>query len=198
MIKNKFQLKRESTYQLLIEAGMKCFSEKGYTATTISDIVEQTGQTKGAFYGHFESKEQLFMHILNDQVDMTAGWTDIPKQFNPAETTLEEVMRATLTGLASMLASCPNWILVLVDFYQHSKHDPVMNGMLKDKYREWVAGVETLVIVLKEKGWISHNKDTRRIAMQIIAFNEGFIVSSVLFDGFDEQALIEGLVKLLA
>jgi AcrR family transcriptional regulator len=196
--KNKFQIKREATYQLLIEAGMKCFSEKGYTATTLGDIVEQTGHTKGAFYGHFESKEQLFLHILDYQQQITSGWTDIPKQYNPAETTLEEVMTATLIGLGQMLKDAPNWILVLADFYQHTKHDPEMHGVLKEKYREWVAGIESLVIVLQEQGWLSRDKDTHRIAMQIIAFNEGFTINSVLFGGFDEQVLIQGLVKLLA
>jgi hypothetical protein len=73
-----------------------------------------------------------------------------------------------------------------------------MHGMLKKKYREWVVGIESLVIVLQEQGWLSRDKDTHRIAMQIIAFNEGFTINSVLFGGFDEQALIQGLVKLLA
>ncbi|WP_127587882.1 TetR/AcrR family transcriptional regulator [Paenibacillus koleovorans] len=197
MKKNKFQLKREATYKLLLEAGMQCFSEKGYTATSLGDIVARTGHTKGAFYGHFESKEEMFIHIMNYQLELTKGWTDIPRQYDPAHTSLEEVMTATLTGLAEMLKGKSNWILVLVDFYQHTRHNPDMEAIFKEKYREWVAGIERLVVVLKEQGFISHDKDTKLIAMQIIAFNEGFTTFSVLFGSSDPRVLIQGLVKLL-
>ncbi|WP_284642987.1 TetR/AcrR family transcriptional regulator [Paenibacillus silviterrae] len=198
MIKNKFQLKREATYKLLVEAGMTCFSEKGYAATTLSDIVARTGHTKGAFYGHFTSKEQLFMHVLDYQIQLTNGWTDIPKQFSPADTTLEEVLSITLLRLGQMVKGFDKWIVVLIDFYQQTKHDPEIHSMLKEKYREWIAGIEALVITLQEKRWIAPDKDPRLIAMQVIAFNEGYAVFSILFGGTDPQAHIQGLVKLMS
>ncbi|MGO4547978.1 TetR family transcriptional regulator [Paenibacillus sp. 2TAB23] len=142
MTKNKFQLKREATYQLLLEAGMNCFSEKGYAATTLGDIVARTGHTKGAFYGHFTNKEQLFMHVLDYQLQLTNGWTDIPKQYSPADTTLEEVLSITLTSLGQMVKGVDKWIVVLIDFYQQTKHDSEIHGMLKGKYRKWIAGIE--------------------------------------------------------
>lgn len=198
MKKNKFQLKREATYQLLIEAGMTCFAEKGYAATTLGDIVARTGHTKGAFYGHFESKEQLFLHILDYQMQITNGWTNIPKEFSPANMTLEEVLIITLTRLGQMLKGIHNWIVVLVDFYQQTKHLPEIQAKLKQKYREWVAGIEALILTLQEQGWISREKDTSQIAMQVIAFNEGYTIFSVLFGGTNTDALIRGLSKLMS
>lgn len=177
---------------------MICFSEKGYAATTLGDIVERTGQTKGAFYGHFQSKEEFFFHIMRYRQSLSSGWTNIPKQFNPADTTLEEVLLATLAQLQQMWKAGSNWILVLVDFYQQTKHDPELHEMLKREYRGWVAEIETYVNVLREQGWISHNKDPHLIAMQIIAFNEGFTTFSVLFGGSNREAFIQGMVKLLA
>lgn len=41
------------------EAAKKLIAENGYTKTSISDIVAQSGYSVGAFYGHFKSKEQL-------------------------------------------------------------------------------------------------------------------------------------------
>ncbi|CAM4387722.1 AcrR family transcriptional regulator [Paenibacillus endophyticus] len=198
MTKNKFQLKREATYQLLLEAGMNCFSEKGYAATTLGDIVARTGHTKGAFYGHFTNKEQLFMHVLDYQLQLTNGWTDIPKQYSPADKTLEEVLSITLIRLGQMVKGVDKWIVVLIDFYQQTKHDPEIHVLLKEKYRKWIAGIEALVITLQEKGWIPPDKDPRMIAIQVIAFNEGYAVFSLLFEGTSPQAHINGLVKLMA
>ncbi|MDG0809838.1 helix-turn-helix domain-containing protein [Cohnella rhizosphaerae] len=124
--KNKFQLKREATYRLLVEAGWHCFAEKGYASTTLSDIVARTGHTKGAFYGHFQSKEQLFMHVLDFQIERTDGWWDIPRDYSPSDFTLEEVIGFTLVRLGELMMGIDNWIVTLVDFYQQTKRDEAM------------------------------------------------------------------------
>jgi AcrR family transcriptional regulator len=196
--KNKFQLKREATYGQMLEAGMQCFSEKGFASTTLGDIVERTGHTKGAFYGHFKSKEEFFFHVLDYQMQMTTGWADVPKRYNPADTTLEEVLAITLKNLARLLQGVDNWIVVLVDFYLQTKHRPEYSDRLKEQFGKWVVGIETFVKALQEGGWVSRDKDSRLIAMQIIAFNEGYTIFATLFGGSNEQALVQGLVKLLS
>ncbi|MFC0296422.1 TetR/AcrR family transcriptional regulator [Geobacillus jurassicus] len=47
-----------------IETAMKLFAEKGYHATSIQDLVEAWGISKGAFYHHFASKEELLLAVL--------------------------------------------------------------------------------------------------------------------------------------
>ncbi|QMV41909.1 TetR/AcrR family transcriptional regulator [Cohnella cholangitidis] len=197
MIKNKFQLKREATYRQLLEAGMKCFSAKGFASTTIGDIVAQTGHTNGAFYVHFKTKEQLFLQVLEYQMQITSGWTDVPKAYSPTDTTLEEVVTITLTRLAEMLQGVDNWIVVLADFYQYTKEKPEIQGLLREKYQDWVFGIEQFIRVLQTHGWISKDKDPILTAKQVIAFNEGFTVFSKLFGETDTKALIQGLVKLM-
>ncbi|TBL73954.1 TetR/AcrR family transcriptional regulator [Paenibacillus thalictri] len=197
MKKNKFQIKRETTYQMLLEAGMKCFAEKGYAATTLNDIVARTGQTKGAFYGHFTNKEQFFTHVLDHQIEMVRGWNDIPEQYNPANATLEEVIVMTLTRLVHMLG-VDNWITVLIDFYQQTRQEPELQTLLRQKYGVWISEIEVLVGNLQERGWIAPDKDVRQIAMQVIAFNEGYTIFSALFGGTDQNVLIKGLVKLMS
>ena len=43
----------------LLEAAFKVIREKGYTATTVDDLCQAAGVTKGAFFHHFASKEAL-------------------------------------------------------------------------------------------------------------------------------------------
>src|SRR4026209_1657881 len=43
----------------IVDCAVAMFFEKGYEATTIADILERTKLSKGAFYHHFESKEEL-------------------------------------------------------------------------------------------------------------------------------------------
>ena len=43
---------------------LKLFSSKGYLNTSISDIMQAAATSKGGFYNHFESKEELFYEVL--------------------------------------------------------------------------------------------------------------------------------------
>jgi len=45
-------------------AAMKLFSERGFAATSIRDIAQESGFTNPALYKHFESKEALALHLF--------------------------------------------------------------------------------------------------------------------------------------
>lgn len=65
MPRNKYP---EETVQKILDASMKQFLEKGYDETTILDIVDSLGGlTRGAFYHHFKSKEEV-LDALGDRM----------------------------------------------------------------------------------------------------------------------------------
>lgn len=53
----------------LLEAALQVFRAKGYAAATVDDICEAAGVTKGSFFHHFKSKEEL-------TVGATAYWRE--------------------------------------------------------------------------------------------------------------------------
>jgi TetR/AcrR family transcriptional repressor of nem operon len=53
------QTKKVSAQQKLLDAALKVIRSKGYSATTVDELCTEAGVTKGAFFHHFESKEQL-------------------------------------------------------------------------------------------------------------------------------------------
>ena len=54
----------ESTRCDILTAAMKIFAHKGYSFTSINDIISAVSITKGAFYHHWASKEELAVEIL--------------------------------------------------------------------------------------------------------------------------------------
>ena len=65
MARNKYP---EETVQKILDASMKLFLEKGYENTTVLDIVDNLGGlTRGAFYHHFKSKEEV-LNALGDKL----------------------------------------------------------------------------------------------------------------------------------
>lgn len=57
--------KKENTHQLIIEKAAQLFNCKGYSTTSISDIMEATGLQKGGIYSHFKSKNEIEVAAFN-------------------------------------------------------------------------------------------------------------------------------------
>ncbi|WP_250252253.1 TetR/AcrR family transcriptional regulator [Chryseobacterium sp. Marseille-Q3244] len=55
--------KAEKTKQFIIEKTATLFNTKGYSATSLSDITQATGLTKGSIYGNFENKDQVAIEV---------------------------------------------------------------------------------------------------------------------------------------
>ncbi|MDW7710904.1 MAG: TetR family transcriptional regulator [Deferrisomatales bacterium] len=52
--------KGEKTRQEIVGAALQLFSRRGYSSTSVADVLAATGITKGGLYGHFRSKEDLW------------------------------------------------------------------------------------------------------------------------------------------
>jgi TetR/AcrR family transcriptional repressor of nem operon len=50
----------------IIHESLKLFSLKGYSSTSLNDIIGAAGTSKGGFYNHFDSKENLFFKVLDE------------------------------------------------------------------------------------------------------------------------------------
>ncbi len=50
----------------IVYAAMKLFSVKGYESTSLTDVLDAAGTSKGGFYNHFKSKDELFYEVLKE------------------------------------------------------------------------------------------------------------------------------------
>jgi AcrR family transcriptional regulator len=68
------QASREIRHQQIKEAALQVFADKGYHNTSVTDLVAAAGVARGTFYIYFESKESLFLELLDDLVaELRAG-----------------------------------------------------------------------------------------------------------------------------
>jgi AcrR family transcriptional regulator len=59
------QQRSEETRAKIIESAIKLFSTRGFNAASVDDICKEAGISKGAFYHHFETKQALFLALLD-------------------------------------------------------------------------------------------------------------------------------------
>lgn len=59
----------QTTLRLILSAAMQEFLEKGFKSASLRNIVKTAGVTTGAFYGYYDSKEELFEALVGEQYD---------------------------------------------------------------------------------------------------------------------------------
>ena len=70
---NKHQIRTEETKRELLTSARLVFARDGFQACRIQDIAAEAGYTRGAFYAHFETKEELFFALLQEEIDKHAS-----------------------------------------------------------------------------------------------------------------------------
>lgn len=80
------QATREVRRVQIKDAALQVFAEQGYHATSITDLVKAAGVARGTFYLYFESKDTLFLELLDDLVaELRSGIKGVdPSPGNPS------------------------------------------------------------------------------------------------------------------
>ncbi|MGV3602227.1 MAG: TetR family transcriptional regulator C-terminal domain-containing protein [Dyadobacter fermentans] len=82
--------KAERTRNFIIEKTAEIFNRKGYAGTSMSDITEATGLTKGSIYGNFENKEEVALAVF--EYNRSLVFNTVQAQLEKAETYFDKMM----------------------------------------------------------------------------------------------------------
>jgi AcrR family transcriptional regulator len=65
-VKTLRERQAEATRQLLVSVARELFTEQGYAATSIEEIIKRAGVARGALYHHFPGKDALFRAVYDE------------------------------------------------------------------------------------------------------------------------------------
>jgi AcrR family transcriptional regulator len=117
---------RAARRQEILDAARRCFARRGFSATTIADLCEESGISAGGIYTHFENKHAIAKAIGGDATE--------PRQDS-----------AGLVDLGRRLLGPDGEIDARLDLqlWAESLHDPVLHAMVTaamDRFRSTIAG----------------------------------------------------------
>lgn len=69
-----------------MESAIKLFSSTGYNKASVDDICTEAGISKGAFYHHFKSKQELFLALLDGWLQTIDNAIEASKDMTAPET----------------------------------------------------------------------------------------------------------------
>lgn len=87
--------KGDEKRQLLLDAAEKLFCQQGYEKTSVQDILNATGMSKGGFYHHFASKDEVMTALCDRRAERAVAFT--AELLNHAATPMERI-NAVLYG----------------------------------------------------------------------------------------------------
>jgi AcrR family transcriptional regulator len=99
-VKRLRERQAEATRELLVAIARERFTEQGYAATSIEDIVQRAGVAKGALYHHFSGKDALFRAVYE------AVMADVVSAVMAAALAVQEPWAGVRAGLSAFLDAC--------------------------------------------------------------------------------------------
>ncbi len=144
--------KAEKTTNYIIETIAPVFNKHGYAGTSMSDLTEATGLTKGALYGNFENKEALALAAF--EYNSKRLLQAIDDQLKTEGTSLEKLFILTkfyrnYDVFTSEMGGCPI-LKVGVDAEFN-------NALLAAAARETIKTIEGKIALVLENG-VNHNE----------------------------------------
>lgn len=160
MPRNKYP---EETVQKILDAALRLFLEKGYEQTTVLDIVENMGGlTRGAFYHHFKSKEEVLDALGDklfyddnpfDKIREQKNLTGFEKLRKILIDSSENTDRRKISVISLAALKSPTFIKRLIDdnrdvlspFYQEIIEEGINDGSIKTEHPKLLSQLLTLL-----------------------------------------------------
>lgn len=165
----------ERTRSTILDAAFEVFTRKGFVRTTLNDIAEAAGVTRGAIYWHFKDKVELF-NTLSDEMDREAavGPEDLPVE---EVTSLERIRELSLKYLSHFENNSRYAVFYEMLLYttEHTLDlEPVLNHE-RQKHRAIRGKLGIVFTRLKEQGRLRSDLDPSEAALALVAFIVGLI-----------------------
>jgi AcrR family transcriptional regulator len=185
----------EGTIDKLTDAALRLFAEAGYERATVDRIVAEAGFSKGAFYAHFKSKEELFLHILEQRLDRNLRRVQaLCRLEGSARAWLKHVL-GTLLSFASESKSMRS---LSMEYMANGMRHPEIGARIATMHRRWRdLFADTLRCSPEyEQGRLKGSPEA--IAYALVAMIDGFIVQiGMESDPRSKETLMSHVAPLL-
>ncbi|MUV36717.1 Fatty acid metabolism regulator protein [Lentibacillus sp. JNUCC-1] len=175
----------------ILQAALECFSQKGYYASKVDDIVQYSNMSKGSIYNYFSGKEDIFISILQHETQKAHA-----------------VMDAKLKEISSPLEQLRYWIKsdipydptkkklmrVHIEFWLYSTDSPEVQHVLKDRFDFNFEKVKDIIIAGQKQGEIKADIDPEKAAATFWELHDGLWLHKII--GYAEEKIEERILKM--
>lgn len=187
----------QNTEQRILNQSMRLFLERGYHGTSIDDITQAAGLTKGALYWHFKSKEALLEKIIEKyERNFLDGLIHAVREVKGgALEKFEKYIRFNSAFAYYNRELCVSFETLAAELVgAHHRIEPEFKRIYK-KYQKFLSD---LMMQGKKEGIFKKELDTNLGALAIMAFHYGILVHwSMNRDRIDGEAFVSTFKEII-
>lgn len=137
---NRRERKKLLVKKTISDIALKLFFEKGFTETTVAEIMEEADLGTGTFYNYFQSKEDILKHCLSEKISETKSALEAIQQ---APLKSSQKLTEILLSVGKAFEENRPLIRMYLGFHRDNHnakgqppHGPVFNQILTGVIRE--------------------------------------------------------------
>lgn len=167
--------KAERTRQFIIEKTAPVFNAKGYAGTSINDLTEATGLTKGSIYGNFENKDEVALAAFDYNFERVI--TFIKSKMDERTSSIDKLLVYPETyrnflKLAILQTGCP----INNTAVESDDTHPLLKDKVAKAFAFWRDRLENRVMIGVENGEIRDDVDVNEFVSVLISLIQGSVI----------------------
>ncbi|MHB1375894.1 MAG: TetR/AcrR family transcriptional regulator [Candidatus Humimicrobiaceae bacterium] len=188
----KVDEKSKDTKNKILEAAMDCFSFKDYELTSVDEICIKASITKGAFYCHFNTKQDLLLELLNQWMQKINNFMESAKQESKDFTsTLLELPHR----IRPLFEKDLNQISIFLKFFIKSISDPSKSILVNKSYYKYIDFFADILKEGMEKG-VFKKYNPKKASRILFSITVGLLIQGLIdpegedWENFAEECLM--------
>jgi len=181
MFREEVVMKRadgEETKRKIVLAALELFVRKGYHGTSINDIMDKVGLSKGSLYAHFNSKGEILLLIIER---FKARFIDgMIWSVNASEGNALDKLNQCISFSAKFASEHENLCVFLTFLSTELKADVDFEPMLKAVYRDYQKFISGIIRQGIIQGVVDKKTDPDLAALTFMALHDGMLHQWVL------------------
>ncbi|MEU1179903.1 TetR family transcriptional regulator [Streptomyces sp. NPDC005820] len=160
---------QERTRERLVATARELFLRDGYAVTSLSDVAETAGYSKGAVYSNFRSKGHLCLAVLDDiRAEQLALLTESVMRDPGAEDRL-----AAFAAWSEAHIGAETWTVLEVEFLTGARHDEELRREITARVTAIRAALALLIEALAQELGTSPAMPPEQAAMTLLSLGIG-------------------------
>ncbi|HET8734955.1 MAG TPA: TetR/AcrR family transcriptional regulator, partial [Pricia sp.] len=162
-------LKRMATKQRLQVTGLEMFYKNGYYNTSIDDVLKELSLSKGAFYYHFDSKEDFFIQIIETLLARKM-YSMLIEPIEGHENTFDLILQCFEDALETAVHNEFDFGFVLGNIINefNGRNETIMKHLI-DILKIWEVNLVTAIQRGKFNGHIDRHVDSEGVAVFLMS-----------------------------
>lgn len=169
--------RRAETRQRLLDAALDVFADEGFGRSTVEQICDRAGFTRGAFYSNFSTMDELFLAMWEQRSQQMLA--DVRAVLAEEEAAGVRDVRAVVEHVLQAILVDDRWYRVTAEFTAHALRNPSLRSVMTAREDAIATAlVPIMEALLRRVGRVVPDRDA--LGQALIAVHDGTSVQCLL------------------